>query len=65
MGGSLGNVKWEASSLCPRPICTPRHWAKAGLLSLSTIVPAARRVLQESREVLRLGIQTQEEDATY
>lgn len=39
--------------------------AKAGLLSLSTTVPAGRRVLQESREVLWLGIQTQEEDATY
>lgn len=65
MGGSLGNVKWEASALCPRPICTPRHRAKAGLLSLSTIVPTGRRGLQESREVLQLGNQTQEEDATY
>lgn len=48
IGENLGNVKWEASSLYPLPVCIPRHLTEAGPLSLSTIVPAGLHVLQES-----------------
>lgn len=48
IGESLGNVKWEASSLCPLLVCIPRHLTEARPLSLSAIIPAGLHVLQES-----------------